>query len=158
MTSKKRTVVRKYFSKRKNEWVTKTYHYNAKKAKRSDLIVGKSGKIYKDRLKKLRDSLDDTNDQYELDLLIENQLYKKDPRISERTLRSMIADSKIEKAIINTGYTPEELANELGIDVKDLLEESNWDGSTFSFGGKTWNFEFKYDGSVMTEQIKKEEE
>ena len=56
MTAKKRTVVRKYFSKRKNAWVTKTYDYNAKKAKRSDLIVGKKGNIYKDRLKKLRDS------------------------------------------------------------------------------------------------------
>ena len=152
MTAKQRTVVRKYFSKRKNEWVTKTYHYNRKKAKRSDLIVGKSGKVYKDRLKKLRDSLDDPNDQYELDLIIENQLYKKDPRISERTLRSMIADSKIEKAIINTGYTPDELAAEMGIDVADLLDENNWSGSEFTFGGKTWNFEFRYDGSVMVEQ------
>ena len=155
MASKQRTVVRKYFSKRKNEWVTKTYEYNAKKAKRSDLIVGKSGKVYKDRLKKLRDSLSDPNDQYELDLLIENQLYKKDPRISERTLRSMLADSKIEKAIINTGYTPDELATEMGIDVMDLLDEDNWDGSTFSFGGDSWDFEFRYDGSVMTKQIKK---
>ena len=155
MTVKKRTVVRKYFSKRKNAWVTKTYKYNAKKAKRSDLIVGKSGKVYKDRLKKLRDSLNDPNDQYELDLLIENQLYKKDPRISERTLRSMLAGSKIEKAIINTGYTPEELAAEMGIDVMDLLDEDNWDGSTFSFGGDSWDFEFRYDGSVMTKQIKK---
>ena len=152
MAAKKRTVVRKYFSKRRNEWVTKTYEYNAKKAKRSDLIVGKSGKVYKDRLKKLRDSLDDPNDQYELDLIVENQLYKKDPRISERTLRSMIADSKIEKAIINTGYTPDELAAEMGIDVADLLDEDNWDGSTFTYGGKTWNFEFRYDGSVMVEQ------
>lgn len=155
MAAKKRTVVRKYFSKRKNEWVTKTYEYNVKKAKRSDLIVGKSGKVYKDRLKKLRDSLDDPNDQYELDLLIENQLYKKDPRISERTLRSKLAGSKIEKAIINTGYTPEELAAEMGIDVMDLLDEDNWDGSTFSFGGDSWDFEFRYDGSVMTKQIKK---
>ena len=151
MAAKKRTVVRKYFSKRRNEWVTKTYEYNAKKAKRSDLIVGKSGKVYKDRLKKLRDSLSDPNDQYELDLIIENQLYKKDPRISERTLRSMLADSKIEKAIINTGYTPDELAAEMGIDVMDLLDEDNWSGSEFTFGGKTWNFEFRYDGSVMVE-------
>ena len=155
MTAKKRTVVRKYFSKRKNEWVTKSYEYNAKKAKRSDLIVGKSGKVYKDRLKKLRDSLSDPNDQYELDLLIENQLYKKNPRISEKTLRSMLAGSKIEKAIINTGYTPEELAAEMGIDVMDLLDEDNWDGSTFSFGGDSWDFEFRYDGSVMTKRIKK---
>ena len=152
MTAKKRTVVRKYFSKRRNEWVTKTYEYNAKKVKRSDLIVGKSGKVYKDRLKKLRDSLDDPSDQYELDLIIENQLYKKDPRISERTLRSMLADSKIEKAIINTGYTPDELAAEMGINVMDLLDEDNWDGSTFTFGGKTWDFEFRYDGSIMIEQ------
>lgn len=150
MADKQRTVVRKYFSKRKNEWVTKTYHYKRKKAKRSDLIIGRTGKIYEDRLKRLRDSLSDPNDQYELDLLIENQLYKKDARISERTLRSMLADSKIEKAIINTGYTADELASELEIDVADLLDEDNWSGSEFSFGGKTWNFEFKYDGSVMT--------
>ena len=154
MASKKRTVVRKYFSKRKNEWVTKTYEYNVKKAKRSDLIVGKSGKVYKDRLKKLKDSLD-TYDQYELDLIIIHQQAKKDARISERTLRSMLADSKIQKAIINTGYTPEELAAEMGINVDDLLYEDNWDGSTFSFGGDTWDFEFRYDGSVMTKRIKK---
>ena len=148
MASKKRTVVRKYFSKRKNEWVTKTYQYNVKKAKRSDLIVGKSGKIYEDRLKKLRDSLD-ADDQYELDLIIMHQKAKKDARISERTLRSMLSDSKIEKAIINTGYSIDELADELGIDVADLLDENNWNGSTFSFGGDSWDFEFRYEGDIM---------
>ena len=154
MASKTRTVVRKYFSKRKNEWVTKTYHYKRNKAKRSDLIVGKSGKVYEDRLKKLRDSLD-VDYQYELDLIIMHQKSKKDARISERTLRSMLSDSKIEKAIINTGYSIDELANELGIDVADLLDENNWNGSTFSFGGDSWDFEFRYDGSVMTKRIKK---
>lgn len=156
MASKKRTVVRKYFSKRKNEWVTKTYEYNVKKAKRSDLIIGRTGKIYEDRLKKLRDSLSQ-DDQHELDRRIAHQLamaqnYGENPRISERTLRSMIADSKIEKAIINTGYTPEELADELGIDVTDLLDEANWKDSVFTFGGKIWDFEFRYDGSIMVEQ------
>ena len=153
MTAKKKTVVRKYFSKRKNEWVTKTYEYDTRA--HSPLIISKKGKVYEDKLKRLRNSLSDPNDQAELDLLIENQLYKKNPRISEKTLRSMIADSKIEKAIINTGYTADELASELGIDVTDLLDENNWDGSEFTFGGKTWDFEFRYDGSVMTEQIKK---
>ena len=152
MTAKKKTVVRKYFSKRKNEWVTKIYEYD-KRAK-SPLIINKKGKVYEDKLKRLRDSLSDPNDQAELDLLIENQLYKKNPRISEKTLRSMIADSKIEKAIINTGYTADELASELGIDVADLLDEANWSGSEFTFGGKTWDFEFKYDGSVMVEKKK----
>lgn len=151
MAAKQRTVVRKYFSKRKNEWVTKTYKYNAP----SPLIINKKGKVYEDRLKRLRDSLSDIYDQYELDLLIENQLYKKNPRISEKTLRSMLAGSKIEKAIINTGYTPEELAAEMGINADDLLDENNWDGDIFKLGDRTWNFEFRYDGSVMTEQIKK---
>ena len=151
MTAKKKTVVRKYFSKRKNEWVTKTYEYDTRA--HSPLIINKKGKVYEDKLKRLRDSLN-YMDQYELDLLIENQLYKKNPRISEKTLRSMIADSKIEKAIINTGYTADELASELGIDVADLLDEANWSGSEFTFGGKTWDFEFKYDGSVMVEKKK----
>ena len=152
MTAKKKTVVRKYFSKRKNEWVTKTYEYDTRA--HSPLIINKKGKVYEDKLKRLRNSLSDPNDQAELDLLIENQLYKKNPRISEKTLRSMIADSKIEKAIINTGYTADELASELGIDVADLLDEANWSGSEFTFGGKTWDFEFKYDGSVMVEKKK----
>ena len=155
MAAKKRTVTRKYFSKRKNQWVTKTYEYNVKKAKRSDLIVGRTGKVYTDRLKKLRDSLS-TDDQYELDLIILHQQSKvdrgQDARISERTLRSMLSDSKIEKAIINTGYTSDELAAEMGIDVTDLLDENNWDGTVFTYGNRTWNFEFKYDGSIMVEQ------
>ena len=155
MTANKKTVVRKYFSKRKNEWVTKIYEYD-KRAK-SPLIINKKGKVYEDKLKRLRDSLTDPNEQDELDLIIENQLYKKNPRISEKTLRSMLADSKIEKAIINTGYTPEELAAEMGINADDLLDENNWDGDIFKLGDRTWNFEFKYDGSVMTEQIKEEE-
>lgn len=155
MTAKKKTVVRKYFSKRKNEWVTKTYEYDTRA--HSPLIISKKGKVYEDKLKRLRNSLSDPNDQAELDLLIENQLYKKNPRISEKTLRSMLAGSKIEKAIINTGYTPDELATEMGIDVMDLLDEDNWDGDIFKLGDRTWNFEFRYDGSVMTEQIKEEE-
>ena len=153
MTAKKKTVVRKYFSKRKNEWVTKIYEYDTRA--KSPLIINKKGKVYEDKLKRLRNSLSDPNDQAELDLLIENQLYKKNPRISEKTLRSMLSNSKIEKAIINTGYTPDELAVEMGINVMDLLDEDNWDGDIFKLGNRTWNFEFRYDGSVMTEQIKK---
>lgn len=157
MASKQKTVVRKYFSKRKNEWVTKTYKYNAP----SPLIINKKGKVYEDKLERLRSSLS-VMDQYELDRRIAHRLamynnYGENPRISEKTLRSMIADSKIEKAIINTGYTPEELASELGISVEDLLDEANWSESEFTFGGKTWDFEFKYDGSIMVERTKEED-
>ena len=66
----------------------------------------------------------------------------------------MLSNSKIEKAIINTGYTAEELAKEMGINVADLLDEDNWDGDIFKLGDRTWNFEFKYDGSVMVEKKK----
>ena len=66
----------------------------------------------------------------------------------------MLADSKIEKAIINTGYSVDELAAEMGINVADLLDEANWDGDIFKLGDRTWNFEFKYDGSVMVEKKK----
>nr|DAQ30098.1 MAG TPA: hypothetical protein [Bacteriophage sp.] len=40
----------------------------------------------------------------------------------------------------------------MSIDVMDLLDEDNWEDNTFTYGGKTWNFEFKYDGSIMVEQ------
>ena len=60
MTAKKKTVVRKYFSKRKNEWVTKTYEYDTRA--HSPLIISKKGKVYEDKLKRLRNSLSDPND------------------------------------------------------------------------------------------------
>lgn len=60
MTAKKKTVVRKYFSKRKNEWVTKIYEYDIRAT--SPLIINKKGKVYEDKLKRLRDSLSDPND------------------------------------------------------------------------------------------------
>ena len=60
MASKQKTVVRKYFSKRKNEWVTKIYEYD--KRAQSPLIINKKGKVYEDKLKRLRDSLSDPND------------------------------------------------------------------------------------------------
>ena len=60
MTAKKKTVVRKYFSKRKNEWVTKIYEYDIRA--KSPLIINKKGKVYEDKLKRLRDSLTDPNE------------------------------------------------------------------------------------------------
>ena len=60
MTAKKKTVVRKYFSKRKNEWVTKIYEYDTRA--KSPLIINKKGKVYEDKLKRLRNSLSDPND------------------------------------------------------------------------------------------------
>ena len=47
--NKKRKITRKYFSKRKNQWITKIYEYEAKAhAPKSKLLVGKNGRIYKD--------------------------------------------------------------------------------------------------------------
>lgn len=60
MAAKKKIVVRKYFSKRKNEWVTKIYEYYTHA--QSPLIINKKGKVYEDKLKRLRDSLSDPND------------------------------------------------------------------------------------------------
>ena len=60
MTAKKKTVVRKYFSKRKNEWVTKTYEYDTRA--HSPLIINKKGKVDEDKLKRLRESLTDPNE------------------------------------------------------------------------------------------------
>ena len=78
-------------------------------------------------------------------------------RRTKATLRLFEERQKGYRSLANEKtYTPDELANELGIDVTDLLDEANWNDSEFTFNGRTWDFEFKYDGSIMVERIKKE--
>ena len=74
---------------------------------------------------------------------------RKGEKLSVKSLLSKVAESKIEKMFINAGYTEPEILAEIGISREDLFNEDNWSGSSFNFGGETYNFVFSYTGNVL---------
>lgn len=158
MSTKK--VKRTWWSKKEQRYITKTYEYTiVKKAgkitttsrnRRSKLIVGKNG-IYQDRLKELLMTTNDISVKAEIKAKVKEAV-RKGEKLSTKTLLSKISDSRIEKMFINAGYTEPEILEELGIDREDLFNEENWEGSTFSYGGKTYDFVFRYTGSVLVQR------
>ena len=158
MSTKK--VKRTWWSQKEQRYITKTYEYTTvKKAgkitttsrnRRSKLIVGKNG-IYEDRLKELLKTTNDISVKAEIKAKVKEAI-RKGEKLSTKTLLSKIADSRIEKMFINAGYTEPEILEELGIDREDLFNEENWEGSTFSYGGKTYDFVFGYTGNVLVQR------
>ena len=155
MSTKK--VKRTWWSKKEQKYITKTYEYTTIKrdgkitttsrSRRSKLIVGKNG-IYEDRLKAMLDTTDDISVKAEIKAKV-REAVRKGENLSAKSLLSKVADSRIEKMFINAGYTEPEMLAELGIPREDLFNPENWDGSTFSFGGQTYEFVFRYTGSVL---------
>ena len=158
MSTKK--VKRTWWSKKEQKYITKTYEYTkikkdgkvttTSRTRRSKLIVGKNG-VYEDRLKALLDTTDDITVKAEIKAKV-REAVRKGEKLSTKSLLSKVADSRIEKMFINAGYTEPEILAELGIDREDLFNQENWDGSTFSFGGKTYDFVFGYTGNVLVQQ------
>ena len=158
MSTKK--VKRTWWSQKEQRYITKTYEYTTvKKAgkitttsrnRRSKLIVGKNG-IYEDRLKQLLKTTNDISVKAEIKAKVKEAI-RKGEKLSTKTLLSKIADSRIEKMFINAGYTEPEILEELGIDREDLFNEENWEGSTFSYGGETYDFVFGYTGNVLVQR------
>lgn len=158
MSTKK--VKRTWWSKKEQKYITKTYEYTTIKkdgkvtttsrTRRSKLIVGKNG-IYEDRLKAMLDTTDDISVKAEIKAKV-REAVRKGENLSTKSLLSKVADSRIEKMFINAGYTEPEILAELGIDREDLFNQENWDGSTFYFGGKTYDFVFGYTGNVLVQR------
>lgn len=144
----KKTVTRTYYNRQLGEFVTKTYEYEYSKAKTSPLLVDKNGTVYKKRVEEFTRGMD-MSDKAEVEQYIKFYSQHK-KRIRERTLRSKMAESSIEKMIINTGRSTSELASEIGVDEADLLDEMNWDGSNFVFDGVVYTFKFNYTGALFS--------
>lgn len=155
MSTKK--IKRTWWSKREQKYITKVYEYTTVKrdgkittssrSRRSKLIVGKNG-IYEDRLKALLETTDNFAVKAEIKAKAKEAM-RKGEKLSVKSLLSKVAESKIEKMFINAGYTEPEILAELGISREDLFNEDNWSGSSFNFGGATYNFVFSYTGNVL---------
>lgn len=155
----RKKVYRKYFSKKLNKWVQYEYYadkYTSSRKKRSPVLVSKSGKIYTERVKDLLDNTTDPGFRANIEDAIKQR--SKDNKSTSRTKdqkRALTIDgviaaaqkSNIATMIMNTGYSVEEAAEELGVSESELLDESNWAGNTFKPASKA--FIFTYTGAIF---------
>lgn len=120
------------------------------------VFVGKDGRFYKDRWNTFLAGLSAEDKMYADNIM---KVYRHEGdwvtsgQLTSRKMRAKLAQTRIESAIINTGYTEEAIAKQLGYngDLEEfhamLYDESRWDGSVFSFGGAKWQFVFSYAGN-----------
>lgn len=145
-----KTVNRTYYNKKLGKMVTKTYHYDYKQKRggKSQVLVGKGGKIYKDRINDLLNSITDPATRADAKARI-NQSIRDKERLTERSLASKIAYDKHEKMLINAGYTIESFENETGISFKDFSNPANWKDNTLTVNGITYIYKFNYEGNIL---------
>lgn len=51
--------------------------------------------------------------------------------------------------IYNMGGDPDELAGQIGVSTSELLDEDNWDGDEFSFGGRKYVLDVRYQDGIV---------
>lgn len=81
------------------------------------------------------------------------RLMTRDKEMSNLTVRSAIsrmAETKVEKFLLNTGYTAEALALEHGLNQEEILNPENWrDDKFFASNGMVYAVKFNYNGSIF---------
>jgi len=132
-----------------------------KKSRRGRTLVSKSGRLNASNKKNI-DALKTeilNSKEYsdaekrgliaDLNIIIKQRM-KDGKKLTTTGFFGELASDKIERMLINAGYSIEEAAEELQVDEADLLDMKNWSGDKFTHAGDTWLFSFKYTGAVFT--------
>lgn len=175
-------VVRRYYSKKLGEYVEKTYEYKGyKKVRTTKLFDVNSGhyvlreKEWNDFINKIKNDTSMTGaekitvkndlERIKNDILRGKSNYRTPKgrlrRIDESSMLSRISENKTERFALNMGYSTQELAdmltdekNNIIVTEEDILNSKNWGPDhTFSFGGNTWIFTFKYNGLPFVKSV-----
>ena len=157
-------VTRTYVTK-SGQIVTKTYEYNSKRYShtRGGTLIYKSGKINENKIREMEEAIKFERGEIGVaEFRSELRSFKKHQfktmRLTVTSMLARMAATKIESTIRNFGYTPDELAIELGakyneeIPVEYLLNDANWQGNFFiTPSGNKVEFEFDYHGGVLAD-------
>lgn len=133
-----------------------------RKSKRSRQLVSKSGKINAANKKNINDLINqiESRDDYtpaEKTTLVNRlkaeikQRQKENRGLTINGFFGMQESEKINRLLRNAGYSPEEMADELGIDIDTVLDETNWKDDTFidPVTGAIYDVNFNYTGSIL---------
>lgn len=168
--AQKKIVTRRYYNKRTRSYVTKTYVYEAGRydqpSRKSLTLISKRGTIYKKNWEKLREIIKKESEDEairrgmlaDLDNLLDNYQdlspAERRPQGNALTINGYLGtgiQNKAERWITNMGYTPQQLAEEMGVDTAELLNEDNWDREIFELRGRRWKFTHGYTGNAYKE-------
>lgn len=144
-------VKRTYYSKKQGKYITKeyTYSYKQRRGGKTKVLVGKNGKVYKDRINDVLNDIKDPATKADARARIK-QAIRDSERLTERSLAAKISTDKYEKMLINAGYSVESFEAETGISFKDFSDKANWNGDVFTLGATTYIYKFNYEGNILT--------
>lgn len=168
-----KTVTRRWTNKN-GQVVEKTYQYDSsiykkqsdKKSK--NLVYTKSGKLKKTKVLEIYNTLLEKGRVTkftgiaDITRKIENMRITSKSKVlnnisAETVIASYMKDSLL-KMLANTGYSVEQLANDLGVSVAELLDRDNWssvNGQQYfkKTNGDEYRFEYKYEGEVFVKNV-----
>ena len=151
--AKSRTVVRTYWSKKKNQYVTKTYTY-AHPSKKGLTLVDKNGRVMNKNVERFKQAILDNTDYSEakkrtlladLNATIKQRKSDKN-RLTTSGFLGKQESNDIVRFLTNAGYSVDEFAEELEISIDDVLDTSNWNNGIFM---GIYKFNWTYTGNFV---------
>ena len=138
---------------------TKTYIYKGTgKSRRGKTLVSKSGKLNTKNIDIFKNEIL-ANTSYseserrallaDLNIIIK-QRSKSGKKLTTTGFLGELSSDTITRMLVNAGYSPEEAAADIGVNVADLLDQSNWNNDIFTFGSLSYRFEYSYTGNLFT--------
>ena len=127
-------------------------HPYGKRRDKSGTLIGKDGRRYQSKIDDFIPHISDPAEKIQAKVAIANA-HKHKARLTIRSLRSKLAESKAEKFLINAGYTRKEFEEEYGFSFDEFIDEDNWaeiDGKRkFVRNGVVYSLIFDYSGQVL---------
>ena len=152
-----RRVTRTYWSKKKNQFVTKVYQYKST-SRRGKTLVGKTGRVNQKNIDAFKEQIRNSNANEaekrtliaDLDALVHQRHNSKKKLTTTGFLGKMRRDAP-SRFLSNAGYSTEEFAEETGLDEADILDPRNWEHGILTVDGRHFKFSFTYTGELYEE-------
>lgn len=127
-------------------------HPYGKRRDKSGTLIGKDGRRYQNKIDEFMSHISDPAEKIQAKVAIANA-HKNKERLTIRSLRSKLAETKAEKFLINTGYTRKEFEKEYGFSFDEFIDEDNWieidDKRQFVKNGIVYSLIFDYSGQIL---------
>lgn len=156
-------VKRTYYSKKRDEWITKEYKYTGK-SRRGLTLVGKGGKITKNSKKNVEKFIKSIKENPEYteaekrtlvnDLYTQVMAYSSEgKKLTTTGFMGLQEEEKIPRMLTNLGYTSYEISELYDIPEEEVLNSDNWSGDVFTYGGLSYLVQFNYTGDVLIPMV-----
>lgn len=128
-----------------------------RKSKRGRTLVGKDGRITSNSKKNVQNLINEisANEEYsdseKITLINDLNAYVEQAHIDKKKMTvngfwARYEENKISRMLVNAGYTPDELAKEIGVTEDEVMNPNNWNKGVFM--GK-WELSFQYTGELL---------